>query len=258
MPVDYHVHAMGHGEYAHTTESVREFLLTARQRGIREVGFADHDYYASRFNFDALRQAAALIPDVGVRLGIEIDFQMGGAGETGRVESSLPLDFVIGSVHAVDGFVFDASTSLPGYDRWQIDHLYQRYYETLAAAAQTRRFDIIGHADVIKVFGFRPKGSAIAYAEHALRAISASGAVVEINSNGRYKPAGDFYPERGILERCFDMNIPITLSSDAHAPENVGRDIAHAAELARAVGYRQVATFVGRRRGPDVRLQGVL
>lgn len=248
MLVDYHVHAIGHGEYAHTTESVREFLLTARRLGIREVGFADHDYYAADFNLGALRAAAVLVPEVHVRLGIEIDFQLDGAGEQCRPEDAFTLDFVMGSVHAVDGFVFDMPSSWPGYDRWDIDVLYARYYETLARAAHSRRFDFLGHPDVIKVFGFRPRGSAVELAEDALKAIKSSGVAVEINTNGRYKPAGDFYPERGILERCFAYDIPITLSSDAHAPQNVGRDIAEAAEMARGVGYRRVATFVNRQR----------
>ncbi len=229
-------------------DSVTEFLLTARRRGITEVGFADHDYYADQFNLDALRAAAARVPQIRVRLGIEIDFQLGRAGETRRPESAFTLDFVIGSVHEVDGFVFDMPTSLPGYQAWDIDELYQRYYATLAEAARSRRFDIIGHPDVIKVFGFRPKGSASGYAEHALRAIKASDVAIEINTNGRYKPAGEFYPARDVLERCFDLDIPITLSSDAHAPENVGRDVALAAQLAYEVGYRRVATFANRKR----------
>ena len=246
MLVDYHVHAMGHADYAHSVASAREFLLPARQRGIAAVGFADHDYYAADFNLDALRAAAALIPEVQVRLGIEIDFQLDGAGESDLAESAFSLDFVIGSVHAVDGFVFDMPTSLPGYDKWDVDELYMRYYETLAKAAESRRFDVIGHPDVIKVFGFRPRGSALGYAEYALRAIKASGVAVEINTNGRYKPIGEFYPARDILERCFEMDIPITLSSDAHAPGNVGRDVAEAAQMAYAVGYRRVATFASR------------
>lgn len=41
--------------------------------------------------------------------------------------------------------------------------------------------------------------------------------------------------------------IPVTLGSDAHAPENAGRDRAHAADLARSVGYTSLATFSRRR-----------
>ena len=57
----------------------------------------------------------------------------------------------------------------------------------------------------------------------------------------------DFAPERAILEKCFEMGIPVTLGSDAHAPENAGRDLVHAADLARSVGYTSLATFSRRR-----------
>ena len=41
--------------------------------------------------------------------------------------------------------------------------------------------------------------------------------------------------------------MPITLASDAHVPENVGRDLDKAVEHARGAGYETVTTFDGRR-----------
>ncbi len=71
---------------------------------------------------------------------------------------------------------------------------------------------------------------------------------VEINTAGWYKPVGEVYPNRELLEECFRLSIPITLSSDAHVAQDVGRDIARAREMAWAVGYRQVAVFEKRQR----------
>jgi histidinol-phosphatase (PHP family) len=42
--------------------------------------------------------------------------------------------------------------------------------------------------------------------------------------------------------------VPITLASDAHEPQNVGRDIARAVAHARAAGYETVTVFDQRRR----------
>jgi histidinol-phosphatase (PHP family) len=39
---------------------------------------------------------------------------------------------------------------------------------------------------------------------------------------------------------------PITLASDAHVPENVGRDFDRALELARQAGYETVTVLEGR------------
>lgn len=248
MLVDYHVHALGHADYTHSVENIVDFLTTARKRNIVEVGFADHDYYAQSFNLAAMREAAKLVPQVKVRLGIEIDFQPERVGEADELLAAFNLDFVIGSVHAIGDFVFDMESSLSQYSHWSIDKLYKAYYEILAQAAGNRQFDIIGHPDVIKVFNFRPEGSGLPYAQAALQAIKQAGLAIEINTNGRYKPAGEFYPAQDILKECFALSIPVTLSSDAHAPENVGRDVREAAELAYTVGYRRVATFVNRKR----------
>ena len=40
-----------------------------------------------------------------------------------------------------------------------------------------------------------------------------------------------------------EMNIPLTISSDAHKPEDVGRDFERAAELARQAGFTHLASF---------------
>jgi histidinol-phosphatase (PHP family) len=42
--------------------------------------------------------------------------------------------------------------------------------------------------------------------------------------------------------------VPITLASDAHAPQNVGRDLDRAIDLARAAGYETVTIFDRRQR----------
>ncbi|KAA5514918.1 PHP-associated domain-containing protein, partial [Bacteroides caccae] len=51
------------------------------------------------------------------------------------------------------------------------------------------------------------------------------------------------YPDELFLRLAAEMDIPLTISSDAHAPENIGRDFDRAAELARRAGFRQLASF---------------
>lgn len=57
------------------------------------------------------------------------------------------------------------------------------------------------------------------------------------------------YPSREFLTLAHSAGVPIVISSDAHAPEEVGADFHQAAALARAVGYEQLATFDRRVRG---------
>jgi histidinol-phosphatase (PHP family) len=79
-------------------------------------------------------------------------------------------------------------------------------------------------------------------------ALAESDTCVEINSAGLRKPVGRIYPEPEFLAKCQAAGVPITLACDAHYPEDVGRDLDKAIELARSVGYTQVAIFTGRER----------
>jgi histidinol-phosphatase (PHP family) len=79
-------------------------------------------------------------------------------------------------------------------------------------------------------------------------AIEAAGVCVEISSAGLHKPVGELYPDGELLAACRARDVPITLASDAHVPEHVGRDLDLAVELARSAGYETVTLFDGRRR----------
>jgi len=91
--------------------------------------------------------------------------------------------------------------------------------------------DVLAHPDLVKIFGLRPE--LIEYTE-------LEGVALEISTAGRYKPIGELYPDLPLLQQA---GLPITLASDAHAPQNVGRDFAHALELAHAAGYDTVTVF---------------
>ena len=70
-------------------------------------------------------------------------------------------------------------------------------------------------------------------------AIEAAGVCIEVSSAGLHKPVGELYPDPAMLAG----HPPITLASDAHVPQNVGRDFAQALALARAAGYEMVTVF---------------
>ncbi|MZP28942.1 histidinol-phosphatase HisJ family protein [Heliobacterium undosum] len=243
MLVDYHVHAMGHGTSRHTVEEISAYLETARMRGVAQVGFADHDRYLDEYDVDAIREAALQYPDVQVRLGVEIDYIRNADAELQAMTSRYPFDYVIGSVHKIEDWDFDCVEFMDRYDRWEMDDLYRTYFDHVREVAEKGLFSFIGHMDLIKIFNFRNKRPIVELAEEALQAIRKAGLPCEINTNGLNKPVAEMYPQRVLLERCFELGIPIILSSDAHFAHEVGRDLDKARDLAWSVGYRQVATF---------------
>jgi len=114
--------------------------------------------------------------------------------------------------------------------------------------AETGYFDIAGHLDLIKVFKYMPKGNVVDIAEEALQAIKKADMVLELNVAGYRKPCAEPYPSKSLLQRAFELDIPITFSSDAHKPEQVGLFRDEIEAFAKEVGYTQCAYFKKRKR----------
>ena len=97
--------------------------------------------------------------------------------------------------------------------------------------------------DLIKVFKFLPKKDVRVLAKNALKAIKESGIVVELNSAGLRKPVGEIYPSDILLEEIANLDVNITLSSDAHSVEQVTQNYEKLLEKAKFFGYSKVAYF---------------
>jgi len=109
-------------------------------------------------------------------------------------------------------------------------------------------FDTIGHFDLIKIFNVRPQTDVRILAGDALEAIKEHGLAIEINTNGRYKPVHEFYPEFKLMELIQNMEIPFTLGSDAHEPGVVGRDLHEVTGLLKTINVKNVVGFTKRKK----------
>ena len=93
-----------------------------------------------------------------------------------------------------------------------------------------------------------PKTDVRVLAKDVLKAIKDSNMVLELNAAGLRKPIGEIYPSRQLLEVAYDLNIPITFSSDAHAVDQVGFGYEQTTQLAKEIGYTKAVTFKARER----------
>jgi len=248
MLVDYHIHGMGHLDFPHTLESLAQFLSAARARGIKEVGFAEHDHYLPHINFENFALLRERFPDMVIRCGLEVEYLPGREKETEERLRGIEFDYLIGSVHYIGEWLFDHPDYIAGFEEWDLRELYRVYFGLVAEMAQSGSFDIVGHFDLIKIFGHRPPGPVLELARAALEAVKEGGMVLEVNTAGWHRPAQELYPAPELLKEAFRLGIPVTLSSDAHSPEQVGRDLERARELLLNIGYRQIAAFSRRER----------
>jgi histidinol-phosphatase (PHP family) len=247
--IDYHLHVVAHGERPMTVDNILAYCEVAKEHGIRQMGITEHDRYLDDIDLAAFEEVREKFQDVELRLGIEIDFVPGKEEDMDRFATALPYDYVIGSVHRVGGEEVDHPDHKEIYDKWDTYDLYEAYYENVRKAALSGRFDVLGHPDLIKIFRRFPDKDITNLLEETADAVAESGIVVDVNAAGLRKPIGEIYPSRSLLEMFHRRGVPIILSSDAHAPEEVAAGYDKSLELVHEVGYREVVTFKDRERG---------
>jgi histidinol-phosphatase (PHP family) len=249
--VDYHMHLRDPTErVVHSVEAVERFVETAAARGVDEIGFTEHVYYfrqtlpvwtleyqTERCVYDLGAYVDAILEakrqGLPVKLGLEVDYVGGRQDELAALLEPYPWDFLLGSVHWIDGLAVDQEPGLWGVAT--VEEVWRRYFVALVELAESGHIDVLAHPDLVKIFGRRP-----ARTDYP----ALSGVALEISTNGLHKPVGELYPDLRFLE---STALPITLASDAHVPQNVGRDLDRAVELARAAGYGTVTVFDSRR-----------
>jgi histidinol-phosphatase (PHP family) len=243
---DYHTHSVRCG---HACGTPAEYVAAAQAAGLLAIGVADHlpllPHHDPELSMEAcelddyvaeVRELKERFPGF-VLLGIEADYRPGTVDEVRSLLGSQPFDYVIGSVHHLDDWGFDDPRQIHRYDSVDIDDLWVDYFELVGEAAESGMFTIMGHLDLVKKFGYRASRSLDAELDRLLMRIARAGVAVEINTAGLHKPVKEAYPSPEILRKLRVAGIPITFGSDAHRPEEVGRDFAHAADLAAAAGY---------------------
>ncbi len=262
--IDYHLHTV---RCCHARGTLEDYCREGARKGLTEIGFADHfpldllDYEPPvkvtmdgeelpRYVEEVLRMSRNKeLPTV--KLGIELDFLPGREKAAQRELSLYPFDYIIGSVHFLEDWDFTNPACAGEYEQCteeEIMELYEKYYLLIEKLVGSNLCDIIGHLDVIKKFGYRPINGAARLMERVTDLLKEADLCIELNTAGLYTPALEMYPANDILESCRRKKVPVTLGSDAHRPEDVGRSLDTALDLLRESGYREVAVFRGRKR----------
>lgn len=242
---DYHTHTP---LCLHAEGEPEAFVARARQVGLSTYGIADHaPAPPEQEPFDDWRMRCADLPRYGewiarakaaagdsltVLAGLECDWLPGIAPWIARLHQQYPWDYLIGSVHylrslgAVDDSLY-ARRPLSGSEEedWTL------YGQAIAEVVRSGLFDIVGHIDLVKIWGRCPGGDLLRFFTPALDALEGSGMAVEINTAGWYKTCAEQYPSIPLLKELLRRRIPITINSDAHTPAHLSRDWERALSL---------------------------
>ncbi|MBN1867691.1 histidinol-phosphatase [Candidatus Sumerlaeota bacterium] len=252
------------------TGALVEYVEAALARGFSKLGFTSHapvpvpvDWMMPQARLDeycrTIRDLRETYRDrIEIYLGLEIDYIPGVCGPREPPFDRLGLDYVIGSVHfvdgdgrggywGIDGDDEDFAQGLDGVYRGDIRAAVEKYYGVVREMVRSQCPDIVGHLDVIKKNNRDEKyfsEGADWYREAVvgtLEEIAISSAIVEVNTGGLARGRTDsVYPSAWVLEKCFEMGIPVVLNSDAHAPEGIDGEFASTARLLRRIGFRRL------------------
>ncbi len=262
IPADYHIHTSRCG---HAQGDVWQYVDSAVKKGFSEIGFADHapmywlpaserdpeiamqDWELGEY-ISEVQEVATTNPHLTIRVGIELDYILGYEKDAMAVLKDRPFDYVIGSVHFIDGWSFDHPAYIDEYKHRNIDEIYRRYFNLLSQAALSGMFDIMAHPDLIKKFGYYPNVCLEDFYHQAARSFAAGGVSVEVNTAGLRWNSKEIYPSLQFLKICHEEGVTASVGSDAHSPEQVGFAFAEAEELLIAAGYSEVALFEKRNR----------
>jgi histidinol-phosphatase (PHP family) len=256
--VNYHVHTPRCG---HASGSPEEYVQRAIDAGLREIGFSDHAPIPL-----PMRQGITMEPgeeedyleeilllqkrysgNIAVRAGFEVDYPIFDTFNSDYFVDGR-IDYLIGSCHFIGTWAFDHPDQIDGFSTRDINDIYREYLAIIAGLSGSGFFNIIGHFDLVKKFGHRATADLSGEIERLAAVVARSGAAVEVNTSGLLKPVAEMYPSKEIMEILFANNVPVTLGTDAHAPENVAYRLDEAIALIRSVGYRTISAFKNRKR----------
>lgn len=253
---DYHIHTpLCH----HAVGDPIEYVRAARNAGLTEIGFADHNPMPEifddwRMSTDDLPRYIEMVAAVGsadfpVRLGLECDFIEGYESWIERLSEKASWDYLIGSVHYIaPGWDVDNPKYLSRFKQYPVDEIWALYWNHYVRCIESGLFDFVAHPDLPKKFGHRPSGDLRRYYEPAIDALAKAKLAFEINTAGLRKEVKEAYPALEFLQLAHEAGVAVVINSDAHAPEEVGYRFDLARDLARHAGYTKVCRFEKRRR----------
>jgi histidinol-phosphatase (PHP family) len=258
--VDSHVHSNYSDD---STLRLEEAASKALEQGLKGVAFTDHydlDFPDSQylFEFDPATRAADLnalrghYSQLEILDGIELGLQPHIADKAADIINSYPFDFVICSVHAVDGMPLHDPEAF--YENKTKEQAYRRYLEEIYQIIRSfDDYDVIGHLGYIRRYGpydiksmpFKTYDDII---DSIFKLLVQRGKGIEVNVSGYAYKLGTPIPDVDMIKRFRELGGEIvTLGSDAHDAAHIGKSFKQGIAALERAGFEHVNYFKNRK-----------
>lgn len=160
-----------------------------------------------------------------VKFGLEVCYAPEDKALIKEVLSKYPYDFVIGSIHSIDGLLYDMSAFSKDilWDKYDVNDIYKRYYEIMEDMIKSDLFTQIGHPDQLKLFNYYPTYDLTPTYEKLALLAKEHDVYMENNTGIHYRyHHEDMGTNQEFLAILKKHGVKIMTASDAHVPNHVG------------------------------------
>jgi len=257
--IDYHVHSIYSCD-GHNT--IMELCQSAVSKGVREIAITDHfeptisEEYCSFYNqkgyWAYITKAKQLFKGMlNIKLGVELGQPHLFPETSSAILADFPYDYVLASAHKLPEGM---DVSELDYSKIGEEELCSMYLRQLKQLVHWNNFDCIGHLDLIKRYSAAVYKRNITLAcqyellKEVLELVISSGKGIEINTSGLRQTPKETMPGLDVVKLYKDLGGEIlTIGSDAHFAEDVGKGVKEAVYLARKAGFRFITVFKSRK-----------
>lgn len=250
---DYHFHT---NKSFDAKDDLSQVIVAAAQKGMDELCVTNHyecsgDFVDVNSPVSAMREnyqqaVAQNQTDVIVRFGVELGEPIHNLPLAEQALADGNFDFVIASAHNVRGCKDFHDLD---YVNDTLDVEFERYYDELEEIVEWGKFDVLGHINYFERYA-AAQGVALDASKYyprlkqVLTKLIAKGKGIEVNTAGLFTAVGKPQADEGVLRLYKDLGGKIiTIGSDSHQKENVGRGAEQAQELLRRVGFEEITVY---------------
>ncbi|QEN04033.1 histidinol-phosphatase HisJ family protein [Thiospirochaeta perfilievii] len=247
--------------------SVTFIIHTPRLTGFRYQGErntdikfirGDNAYFNYGKNINALKKKYK--NKITIKHGIELEWQgsdIGLAWNRSKTFQADGIDFVIGSIHfSKEKIAYDGSkeeTEKLIEKRGGLENYWLGYLDEMVEMldATWDNIQVVGHLDLLKLYTPLPEcfmdldnsDEPVARKMRlVLEKISEYNLALDVNLAGIKRECG-IYPHISILKRANTLGIPVTLGTDTHYIENLGKLYKEGIEYLKEAGYTHYLSF---------------
>ena len=261
--IDYHLHSSFSKD---GKEQMYNMCLAAKKAGLKYIAITDHldyddllpenweikDITSPEGYLATVNRMRGQFPMLDIALGVEAGYTASGQKTVIEKINLIKPDFVIGSLHFVNGIdiyheiFFEGKTKKQAYDFY-----FEKLLESIKPLSEYS--NIIGHLTYISKGRHIPYDNVkVEYSEHGeiideiLKQIISFNMGIEINTSGLLRKVGLMLPHFEIVKRYRQLGGEIlSIGSDAHLTQHVGNALKEAADMAKEAGFEYLTIFPG-------------